>query len=591
MTALPMPTPARRPAPAMPPRSAWFGGSMPAARLGVIVNLLVPLALLIWDAAHHMLGVDAVNFAIHTTGLVAVTYLVLSLVITPLRAITGFSWLTQFRRAIGVYAFYYAAAHLAIYFWWDRARNLHSTVYEITHRWYLMVGFLSLTLMFPLWVTSFDAAIRWMGGRKWKLLHRLAYVAAWFACYHFELQSKADKRRPNVYFYVLGGLLLWRLVAALVNRVRAPSKTAAVPAKTAALAAAAAGSKARFWKGELKVVGMFKETPSVRTFRLAPTGGGSIPFTFQAGQFLSLAVQIDGQRVTRSYTIASPPTRDAYIELTIKREDNGHVSRFLHDMLMHGQPVAVSAPAGRFTFDPATAHAVTLIAGGVGITPVMSILRDLTDRGWPGKIDLVFSVRTPADIIFADELRYLSGRHANLHVHFTATRELPPDWPGSRGRISAMLLKQLILDLVDRPAFICGPDAMAKSARDALILAGVPAERITLESFTPAATVAKDGPAMPADEMSAAATATVTFARSDCTAMLTAKMSVLEAAESVGVAIDYECRSGICGQCRSKLLSGHVTMDVRDALSDADERDGFILACQAHATEDVTIDA
>src|SRR5690348_4699990 len=169
------------------PRAApvWFGGSMPVARLAVIVNLMVPGAVLLWDALHQQLGVNSANFAIKTTGLVAVTYLVLSLAITPLRAVTGLSWLVQFRRAIGCFAFYYAAAHLSIYFWFDRSHSLSSTVYEITHRWYLAIGFTSLVLMLPLLLTSFDSAIRWIGGKKWKLLHRLAYVAAGLGCWHF----------------------------------------------------------------------------------------------------------------------------------------------------------------------------------------------------------------------------------------------------------------------------------------------------------------------------------------------------------------------------------------------------------------------
>jgi ferredoxin len=132
---------------------------------------------------------------------------------------------------------------------------------------------------------------------------------------------------------------------------------------------------------------------------------------------------------------------------------------------------------------------------------------------------------------------------------------------------------------------------MAVAVRDELLAAGVPAERIHLESFTPAAAVARDEGARPEDERAGAATATVTFARSGRTAPLPPGKTVLEAAEAAGVAIDYQCRSGICGTCRCQLLRGEVTMPVRDALSDADERDGYILACQAHAGHDVTIDA
>ena len=573
MTAMPMPT-AARPAPRRPRPAAWVGGNMPVARLGLIVNLLVPLALLAWDGHKRRLGVDPVNFAIHTTGFIAVSCLLLSLVVTPLRTISGLNWLTQFRRAVGVYAFYYGCCHLAIYFWFEQGHNLKSTASEILHRRYLTVGFSSLALMAPLWATSFNAAIRALG-KWWKRLHWLAYPAAALACWHFYDQSKSYKRTPDIFIAVLAGLLLWRVVAAIVKVVRAPSKPAA--------AGVMPGGKVRNWKGELKVIGMFRETPTVRTFRLAPPGGGPVPFTFAAGQFLTLGVQVDGKRESRSYTIASPPTRDAYVELTVKREDHGHVSQFLHDMLMTGQSVSVSAPAGRFTFDTARNEpGVTLVAGGVGITPAMSILRDLTDRCWDHPIDVVFSVRGPADVIFADELKLLADRFPNVHVHLTITRDAPADWKGERGRVTAELLKKLVPDVAARPAFVCGPDEMAKAVRESLVAAGVPNDRVTVESFTPAAAAAPAGEGV---------AATVTFSKSDTTGPVAANQTVLEAAEAAGVTIDYSCRAGICGTCKCKLTDGSVTMGTRDALSDAEEADGYILACQARAEGDITIEA
>jgi DMSO/TMAO reductase YedYZ heme-binding membrane subunit len=198
----------------------WIGGNMPAARLGLILNLFVPLVFLIADAMNGRLGADPVKEAIHTTGLVAVTFLLASLAITPVKMVTNWGWLIQFRRSLGVFAFYYACAHLAIYFWWDRERSLGSTVHEITHRYYLTIGFLSLLLMLPLWATSFNAAIKVLGGKRWKQLHRLAYVAAGLGCIHFYLQTKADKRRPEMYLAVLAFLLLWRVIAYFNQRRR-----------------------------------------------------------------------------------------------------------------------------------------------------------------------------------------------------------------------------------------------------------------------------------------------------------------------------------------------------------------------------------
>ena len=173
---------------------------------------------------------------------------------------------------------------------------------------------------------------------------------------------------------------------------------------------------------------MFDETPEVRTFRLVSPTGPRLPFDFLPGQYLNLTLVIDGRKVRRSYTIASPPTRVGYCEVTIKREERGLSSRHLHDAVRQGGLLDVLAPAGRFTFTGAEADSIVLIAGGVGITPLMAKIRYLTDLSWPGEIYLVFSVKTERDIIFRDELDSLRRRHR------TCTSPLPsPAMTGRRG--------------------------------------------------------------------------------------------------------------------------------------------------------------
>jgi hypothetical protein len=144
--------------------------------------------------------------------------------------------------------------------------------------------------------------------------------------------------------------------------------------------------KARTWKGQLRVVQIVRETPTVQTFRLADLSADRLPFDFLPGQFLQVEVEpADGKAARRSYTIASSPTQHAYVELTVKREEQGVVSRYLHDQLKVGELLTVTGPFGAFTFTGTDAESIVLIAGGVGITPMMSVLRYLTDTGWPGK--------------------------------------------------------------------------------------------------------------------------------------------------------------------------------------------------------------
>lgn len=182
-----------------------------AKRLAIL-NGAVPAALLLWDASRGQLGVNPTKFAIHTTGTLALIFLILSLAITPVRKLTGENWIGQLRRSLGLYAFFYAAAHLVIFFVYDRAASFASTWHEVTTRAYLVVGIAALLMMTPLAITSTDAMIRRLGSKRWKTLHKLAYAAAVAAVLHFYMQVKADVLVPLIYGGVLAVLLAYRLL-------------------------------------------------------------------------------------------------------------------------------------------------------------------------------------------------------------------------------------------------------------------------------------------------------------------------------------------------------------------------------------------
>ena len=551
-----------------------------------IVNGLVPVVLLAWDAWHHQLGVNEVNFAIRTTGLIGIILLTLTLAITPLRKLTGWNTLISIRRNLGVLGFFYIALHFFIFFWWDRARDVGSTFEEIVEREYLWFGFGALLLMIPLAVTSLDSMVSRLGARRWKLLHRLTYAVVIGGVVHYYLLVKSDVRPPLVFAVIVGILLAFRVVAHYAE-LRREVKTARDKIAAAKASAAKASTK-KFWSGELEIARIFDETHDVKTFRFVSPDGGALPFQHVAGQYINLHLTIDGKRVNRSYTIASSPTRQAYCEISVKRAPNGYGSKHLHETWREGALVKVSAPAGKFYFAGHESERVVLIAGGIGITPMMSVVRSLTDRGWKGDMYLIFSVRLVKDIVFADELRYLQARFPNLHVKITVSQDPDTAWDGARGQITRELIASFVPGLTRGPVMLCGPDPMMTAMRATLVAMGVPDAEIHQEAFIspPAAdsTPVDDAPA------EAAGPANIRFERTRKTAEST-ELTVLEAAEDCGVTIPFECRSGICGQCKTRLISGKVTMEVQDALTSADRAKGLILACQARATRDTVVDA
>jgi ferredoxin-NADP reductase len=346
------------------------------------------------------------------------------------------------------------------------------------------------------------------------------------------------------------------------------------------------------WSGLLRIARIFEETPDVKTFRLTAPGEGPLPFSYLPGQFLSLTVRPagkDGQPVRRSYTIASSPTQRDYVEITVKRVEQGVMSGYLHERVKEGDCLEFTAPFGSFTFTGRAADSIVLIGGGVGITPLMTVVRYLTDHGWPKDIFLLYSCRTSRDFIFREELQYLQRRYANLHVVANMTRAAGTEWMGPTGRLTKELIAQNVPNLATRRIHLCGPPPMMEAVQAILVELGVPKEQVRTESFTLAR--GKPEPERQVLETKPAAAATVTFAKSGKSAPLPPDRTVLEVAESIGVEIPSVCRAGVCGVCKTKLLSGSVTMAVQDAPTPEDKARNLILACQAKSTVRISVEA
>lgn len=348
------------------------------------------------------------------------------------------------------------------------------------------------------------------------------------------------------------------------------------------------------WRGQLRVGSTITETPSVKTFRLLPPlsapGDRFIPFTFVPGQFLNLSFSIGGARMNRSYSISSSPTQREYVDLTVRREPRGAVSRHMDDLLKVGDQIEAGGPMGRFTFTGTEADSIVLISGGVGITPMMSIARYLTERSWPGDIFFIYACRAPADYIFANELAALQRVNPKLRVMVTMEHPEGTDWTGPQGRITRELLTRTVPDLASRRVHLCGPPLMMDSTKGILIELGVPPDQVKTEDFgTARPTPAAAGTS--AVTMIPATGALVTFSKHNKVSRSRAGQTVLELSEELAIGIEFSCRVGTCGVCKVMMTSGEVAMAVEDGLDVGDKAKGLILACQARPMSDIAVDA
>jgi ferredoxin-NADP reductase len=392
------------------------------------------------------------------------------------------------------------------------------------------------------------------------------------------------------------GEALPKLADAIGSRPELAPSNAASPA-------GASLRKPKTWTGRLRVAQIVRETPTVLTFRLADPAGDRLPFDFLPGQFLQVEVEPDpGKPVRRSYTIASSPTQRAFVELTIKREEQGAVSRHLHDEIAAGDLLKVTGPFGAFTFTGTDADSIVLIAGGVGITPMMSVLRYLTDTAWAGEIYFLYGARSTEEFVFREEFERLERRFPNLHVIATMQRSPGTVWLGLEGPFTKEILSGAVPEIAKRRIHLCGPPGMMTAMKKHLEDLGVPEAQLHTEAFGPASIPVDPGAietktastpneaapvpvsAAPTRTGAAVAETTITFSVSGVSAALPADQTVLEAAEGAGVEIPYSCRSGECGVCVTKLIDGEVTMAVETGLAPSDKAEGYILACQAKST-------
>ncbi len=185
----------------------------------VFVLCLLPLGLLVYNFLTDNLSPNPISDITNETGVWTLRFLVITLSITPLRKITGWSFLQRFRRMFGLFAYLYVFLHFTTYVYLDQFFDWHAILADVDKRRYITVGFTVFVLLTPLAVTSFDFMMRRLGGRRWKRLHKLVYVCASLGVIHYLWLVKADVQRPLIYGAIVATLLLFRLGQYIVTRM------------------------------------------------------------------------------------------------------------------------------------------------------------------------------------------------------------------------------------------------------------------------------------------------------------------------------------------------------------------------------------
>jgi ferredoxin-NADP reductase/MOSC domain-containing protein YiiM len=310
-----------------------------------------------------------------------------------------------------------------------------------------------------------------------------------------------------------------------------------------------------------------EELEDVRSFYLTPEDGEPLP-PYTPGQFLTVEVRPPGTErpAIRSYSLSDTPRPERY-RVTIKREGPppdqpdatpGLVSSHLHDRVEVGDVIDVRAPAGVFTLDAAAPGTpVALVAGGIGLTPLLAILNGIVRGGSDREAWLFYGVRNRRQHLMREHLRRIAEENAN--VDLTVCYSEPDGAPSNdrevgSGRLSVELIKET-LPAMDFEFFLCGPAAMMSALTEGLDDWGVPADRVHFEAFGPA-TVKRLSPSTTEPGCGIE----VTFSRTGRIAEWSqADLPLLELAEENGVSIDFGCRAGNCGTCATALLSGEVS--------------------------------
>jgi len=337
----------------------------------------------------------------------------------------------------------------------------------------------------------------------------------------------------------------------------------------------------------LKVREIVPETADANSIRFEIPEELREAFAFKAGQHLTLRMTVNGEEVRRNYSLCTAPADGDWM-VTVKRIGGGLFSNWVGDSLKVGDTVDVMVPHGSFTteFDGTASRHLVGIAGGSGITPVMSLIRTLLREESDSRFTLLYGNRDSSSIIFLEALAALKDKYlGRLEIyHFLDAEE--QDIELFNGMLNRERLDEAIAALIPNAAgvdgwFICGPGPMMDAAEGALLDRNVAKERIHIERFTadrPAGTFAPEIAEL--QSKAEGLTVAVTLDGRTRKVPFTAG-NILDSARASGLPAPFACKAGVCATCRAKVTSGNVEMAARYGLTDEEVADGYVLTCQS----------
>ncbi len=344
----------------------------------------------------------------------------------------------------------------------------------------------------------------------------------------------------------------------------------------------------------LKVKEIIKETTDTVSVSFQVPEGLKEAYSYKSGQYLTLKLIINNKEQRRSYSICSSSAED--ITVAVKKVENGLVSSYLNDVLKENDEIEVMTPEGNFILesDQTKKRKFVGFAAGSGITPIISMIKQLSMDETETTFTLFYSNKMEGDVIFKSLLDQLAGD--NLKINYIYTRQKLNN-PLLEGRIDKSKATELIkadLSCLNADAFyLCGPEEMIFNVKSALEEFGVLNTKIKFELFTTPVLMAEKPKQQEVDEnFEGEALVTVIYDDEEVEFNLNKDGdSILDAAMDNDMDVPFSCKGAVCCTCKAKVTEGKVVMDANYALSDQEVEDGYVLACQSHpASAKVTLD-